>query len=117
MLDRKRRHHILKNDWGITQHRLASTLRSINSAKSRRWQTQNNLKYFHIEEKWQGAVNKVKKTLRLVLKCTDRQIDPLWEQEDLSLCSKRAFNSNRHERVRMDSKSTLDTRSTLRSES
>ena len=78
-LDRKKREAILKDDWGIPKSKLASTIRGINAAKSRRLQTQNNLKFSGLEERCQGAVKKLKKILRL-RKSTQEEIDSLWKQ-------------------------------------
>ena len=98
MLDRIEREKLLRNDWGVPQRTLASTLRSIKAAQSRRWQTNNNLKYSRIEEKWQGAVNKVKKMIGM-RKGTEEQIESLWERPDL----KKIFNNRRQQAISAES--------------
>ena len=78
VLRRIEREIILKKDCKIPQLRIARTVRSVNSTKSRRRQTINNLKFSFIEEKWQSVTKKIKRVLGL-RKSTKRQMELLWE--------------------------------------
>ena len=103
-LDRKKRESILKYDWGIPKPVLASTLRGINATKSRRIRTQHNLKWSDLEERWQGAVKKMKKILRL-RKSTKEEIESLWERAGSFENSRKSYK--KRSGIRKESMSTL----------
>ena len=83
IMSRFERMNMLRKDCGISKVEIASHVREINTTKTRRRQTLNNLKYMNVEETLEKVSHRIKRIMFL-RKSSSKEIEKLWANASVS---------------------------------